>query len=90
MSALLYRIGHFAGRHPWRILAAWVLAALSIGGQADSPMGRVRVAEDRASFVVGPSGARFVPRGFNYDRDERGRLFPRGRWDGYRGRDRPG
>ena len=24
MSALLYRIGHFAGRHPWRVLAAWV------------------------------------------------------------------
>ena len=26
MSRLLYRIGHFAGRHPWRVLAAWVLS----------------------------------------------------------------
>ena len=27
MSRLLYRLGHFAGRHPWRVLAAWVLVA---------------------------------------------------------------
>ena len=27
MSRLLYRLGHFAGRHPWRMLAAWVLVA---------------------------------------------------------------
>jgi len=40
MSRILYRIGHFAGRHPWRVLAAWVLVAvsavmlnMSIGGQ---------------------------------------------------------
>ncbi|MGZ4637772.1 MAG: MMPL family transporter [Actinomycetes bacterium] len=42
MSRLLYRIGHFSGRHPWRILAAWILVAVaavmlnsSIGGQPD-------------------------------------------------------
>jgi putative drug exporter of the RND superfamily len=42
MSALLYRIGHFAGRHPWRVLAAWVLVAvtavmlnMSLGGPPD-------------------------------------------------------
>ena len=29
MSRILYRIGHFAGRHPWRILAAWVLVAVA-------------------------------------------------------------
>src|SRR4029078_884348 len=42
MSRLLYRIGHFSGRHPWRVLAAWVLIAIaafalnsSFGGQPD-------------------------------------------------------
>jgi putative drug exporter of the RND superfamily len=29
MSSLLYRIGRFAGRHPWRVLAAWALVAAS-------------------------------------------------------------
>jgi putative drug exporter of the RND superfamily len=42
MSRILYRIGHFAGRHPWRVLAAWVLVAVaavmlnsSFGGAPD-------------------------------------------------------
>ncbi len=42
MSRILYRIGHFAGRHPWRILAAWILVAVasvalnsSFGGPPD-------------------------------------------------------
>jgi RND superfamily putative drug exporter len=42
MSHLLYRIGNFSGRHPWRVIAAWVLVALaalmlnaSAGGQPD-------------------------------------------------------
>jgi len=42
MSRLLYRIGHFAGRHPWRVLAAWILIAVtafmlnsSVGGSPD-------------------------------------------------------
>jgi RND superfamily putative drug exporter len=30
MSHLLYRIGNFAGRHPWRVIAAWVLAAVAV------------------------------------------------------------
>ena len=45
MSRILYRIGHFAGRHPWRILAAWVLVAVaavmlnsSLGGQPDETL----------------------------------------------------
>ncbi len=40
MSALLYRIGRSSSRHPWRVLAAWVLLAIaafmintSIGGE---------------------------------------------------------
>ena len=42
MSHLLYRIGNFAGRHPWRVVAAWVVAAIAvvmlnsaIGGQSN-------------------------------------------------------
>jgi RND superfamily putative drug exporter len=42
MSRILYRIGHFSGRHPWRVLAAWVVLAVtvvmlngSIGGAPD-------------------------------------------------------
>ena len=42
MSHLLYRIGHFAGRHPWRILAVWLLVAVaavalnrSVGGESN-------------------------------------------------------
>jgi RND superfamily putative drug exporter len=42
MSRVLYRIGNFAGRHPWRVLAAWVLIAVtafllnsSFGGAPD-------------------------------------------------------
>ena len=30
MSNFLYRIGHFAGRHPWRVIGAWVVVAVSI------------------------------------------------------------
>src|SRR6188472_846757 len=30
MSHALYRIGHFAGRHPWRVIGAWVVVAVSI------------------------------------------------------------
>jgi putative drug exporter of the RND superfamily len=42
MSHVLYRIGNFAGRHPWRVISAWILIALAIfmlnsskGGQYD-------------------------------------------------------
>jgi RND superfamily putative drug exporter len=30
MSRLLYRIGHFSGRHPWRVLAAWIVLAATV------------------------------------------------------------
>ena len=30
MSRVLYRIGHFAGRHPWRVLAAWIVLAATV------------------------------------------------------------
>ena len=40
----------------------------------------VSVSEDKRSFVLEKSGATFVPWGFNYDRDEKGRLLE-GYWD---------
>jgi hypothetical protein len=41
----------------------------------DRPLERIVVAKDRRSFVLEPSGNRFVPWGFNYDHDEHGRLI---------------
>ena len=42
MSRLLYRIGHFSGRHPWRVILTWIVIAAaafllnqSYGGTAD-------------------------------------------------------
>ncbi|WP_210582848.1 MMPL family transporter [Streptomyces sp. GESEQ-4] len=42
MSRLLYRIGHFAGRHPWRVIMTWLVIAAaafllnqSYGGTTD-------------------------------------------------------
>jgi RND superfamily putative drug exporter len=42
MFRLLYRIGHVAGVHPWRVLAGWILVAVSVlilssslGGEPD-------------------------------------------------------
>jgi hypothetical protein len=36
---------------------------------------RIRVSSDMRSFVLNDSGRKFVPWGFNYDHDERGRLI---------------
>ena len=52
MSYFLFRIGHYAGRHPWRVLASWAIIATSVvllnsayGGAFDRgvqhPRGRV-------------------------------------------------
>ena len=30
MSRVLYRIGHFAGRHPWRVVAGWIALAAAV------------------------------------------------------------
>jgi hypothetical protein len=35
----------------------------------------VAVSKDKKGFVLGPSGKRFVPWGFNYDHDDKGRLI---------------
>jgi putative drug exporter of the RND superfamily len=30
MSHILYRVGNFAGRHPWRVIGAWLLLAVTV------------------------------------------------------------
>jgi hypothetical protein len=38
-------------------------------------MKRVRISEDRRTFILEEEGSRFVPWGFNYDHDEQGQLL---------------
>ena len=59
MSRVLYRIGHFAGRHPWRVLAAWVLVAVtafmlnaSIGGPPDESFSLPGAESQRAADAI--------------------------------------
>ena len=59
MSRLLYRIGHFSGRHPWRVLAAWVALAItvvmlnaSIGGAPDETFRLPGSESQRASDLI--------------------------------------
>jgi RND superfamily putative drug exporter len=59
MSRVLYRIGHFAGRHPWRVLAAWVLIAVtafllnsSIGGAPDESFSLPGAESQRAADAI--------------------------------------
>src|SRR5262245_32300963 len=56
----------------WTALAGACLAlALSAAPRPE----RIVVAADGHGFVETPSGREFVPWGFNYDHDERGRLL---------------
>ena len=59
MSHLLYRIGNFAGRHPWRVIAAWVLVAVavvmlngSIGGPPDESFSLPGAESQRAADAI--------------------------------------
>ncbi len=61
-------------------LAGWIAALAAVlvawAGTTEAPaMDPVRVARDGRSFVLEPSGRRFIPWGFNYDHDEQGRLI---------------
>jgi hypothetical protein len=56
-----------------------LLPAARAAGADELPW--IRVADDRKSFVQGDAGRPFVPWGFNYDHDERGRLLE-DYWDG--------
>ena len=59
MSQLLYRIGHLAGRHPWRIIAAWIALAgailvlnLSQGGEYDESFSLPGSESQRAADAI--------------------------------------
>ena len=59
MSHVLYRIGNFAGRHPWRVISAWLLVAAavfmlnsSIGGQPDESFSLPGAESQRAADAI--------------------------------------
>jgi hypothetical protein len=52
------------------ISASWPTSGIRAG-----EMEWINIETDKHSFVLAKSGQRFVPWGFNYDRDERGRLL---------------
>jgi hypothetical protein len=54
-----------------------ILATLAIAFPlaAAEPMERIRVSMDNKGFVLDPSGKKFIPWGFNYDHDSKGRLI---------------
>jgi RND superfamily putative drug exporter len=59
MSRILYRIGHFSGRHPWRVLAAWVIIATSAfllnasqGGEPDESFTLPGAESQRAADLI--------------------------------------
>src|SRR5262249_10395438 len=62
------------GRRPHLVALFLLLAGTLLPAQAgDLPW--VAVSKDRRGFVLEPSGKPFVPWGFNYDHDEKGRLL---------------
>src|SRR4051794_237740 len=59
MSHLLYRIGNFAGRHPWRVISVWLLVAAaafllnsSNGGQPDESFSLPGADSQRAADTI--------------------------------------
>jgi hypothetical protein len=63
------------GRRAWLTLLVSLQAASAASSLLAAEMQPVQVADDGRSFVLSPSGERFVPWGFNYDHDEEGRLL---------------
>ncbi|HEY8504070.1 MAG TPA: cellulase family glycosylhydrolase [Gemmataceae bacterium] len=55
--------------------AIFLLLPLGALAAPGGKMPLVRVGEDRRSFVLEGTGEKFVPWGFNYDHDEKGRLI---------------
>lgn len=58
-----------------RLCATIGIVAAACVAVSAAPLEHVVVAPDGRSFARAKSGARFVPWGFNYDHDERGRLL---------------
>jgi RND superfamily putative drug exporter len=59
MSHVLYRLGNFAGRHPWRVISTWVLVAVavfmlnsSIGGSPDESFSLPGAESQRAADAI--------------------------------------
>ncbi|HEX4686101.1 MAG TPA: MMPL family transporter [Nocardioides sp.] len=59
MSHLLYKIGNFSGRHPWRVISAWLVIAGavfmlngSIGGASDESFSLPGAESQRASDAI--------------------------------------
>src|SRR3954451_8467464 len=59
MSHLLYRIGNFSGRHPWRVIVAWLFVAgavfmlnSSIGGSPDESFSLPGAESQRAADAI--------------------------------------
>ncbi len=59
MSRVLYRIGHSAARHPWRVLASWVLLAVvavflnsAVGGTPDETFRLPGAESQRAADAI--------------------------------------
>ena len=62
----------------WGSLLFWILYSLVPVAQTQGVSGemkRVRISEDRRTFILEEEGSRFVPWGFNYDHDEQGQLL---------------
>lgn len=59
------------------ILIAYAFVALiaEVVPLRGAELERIRVSDDKQGFVLEPSGHTFVPWGFNYDHDEKGRLI---------------
>ena len=57
------------------IVTTIVIVAVSMSSASTAELEWIRVTDDGKSFVLEPSGQTFVPWGFNYDHDRRGRLL---------------
>lgn len=60
------------------LLVVWLLcSSISVAGSRaiSAEMRAVRISEDQRTFILEEGGSKFVPWGFNYDHDERGRLL---------------
>jgi RND superfamily putative drug exporter len=59
MSKLLYRVGYFSGRHPWRVLGVWLILAASVfmlnsskGGEFDESFSLPGAESQRAADAL--------------------------------------
>ena len=58
-----------------RLTLVCTLVWCALLAAADTKLESVRVAKDGKGFVLEPSGQKFIPWGFNYDHDAKGRLI---------------